>query len=95
MRPVAEAEGGEEAGVSGRSRVGLGGFLHRREDLGKVARIAMAEQALILLLRLGVEGGGLLGGKRRGEHEGGAEERTEESHDTHRSRRASEEWCPY
>ena len=80
LRPVAEAEGGKEAGVGGRARVGLGRLLHRGEDFGEVAGVAMTEQALVLLLRLGVEHG-LLGGQGRGEHEGGAEERTEESHD--------------
>ena len=62
MRPVAEAEGGEEAGVGGRARVGFGGFLHRGEDLGEVTGIAMAQQTLILLLSLGVERRSLLGG---------------------------------
>jgi hypothetical protein len=40
----------------------------------------MTEQAFVLLLRLGVERRGLLGGKRRGARERDAEERTEESH---------------
>jgi hypothetical protein len=40
----------------------------------------MSEQTFVLLLRLGVERRGLLGGKRRHARERGAEERTEESH---------------
>ena len=40
----------------------------------------MAEQTFVLLLGLGVERCGLLGGKRRDARERGAEERTEESH---------------
>ena len=55
VAPVAEAEGGEEARIGGRARVRLGRFLHRREDLGQVAGITMAKQALIGLLGLGVE----------------------------------------
>ena len=81
LRPVAEAEGREEAGVGAGASVGSRRLLHRREDLAEVARISMAEQAFVLLLRLGVERRGLLGGKRHGARERGAEERTEESHD--------------
>ena len=80
LRPVAEAEGREEAGVGAGAGVRSGRLLHRREDFGELAGITMAEQAFVLLLRLGVERRGLLGGKRRGAREGGAEERTEESH---------------
>ena len=54
LRPVAQPEGGKETRVGGGARVGLGRLLHRREDLGEVAREAMTQQAFILLLRLGV-----------------------------------------
>ena len=80
LRPVTETEGREEADVGAGAGVRSGGLLHRGEDLAELAGVTVAEQTFVLLLRLGVERRGLLGGKRRGARERGAEERTEESH---------------
>ena len=74
-RPVAEAEGLQEADVDGRAAVVLGGLLERAEDLVEVARELVVQQVLVLAQRLRVERGrrgrGLLGDERGGPGEGG------------------------
>ena len=70
--PVSQSEGMHETHVGGRIILQLSRALHGRENLIEVAGEALAQQVLILLLRLSIEG--LLGGKAGGQGEGSAEQ---------------------